>query len=118
MYTDKDSNLLIDRTIRTFVQNYMIQNRMRNLLQIINFDETLDLSTIHLGRIDTTRVNKIKVEERFFISEQGYTVGKLLDGTEHQILLDTELANHLCLNHIIYIVNPCNHYQNLHLKHK
>ena len=23
------------------------------------------------------------------ISEQGYTVGKLLDGTEHQILLDT-----------------------------
>ena len=31
----------------------------------------------------------IKVEETFSISEQGYTVGKLLDGTECQILLDT-----------------------------
>ena len=29
------------------------------------------------------------MEERFSISEQGYTVGKLLDGTECQILLDT-----------------------------
>ena len=29
------------------------------------------------------------VEERFPISKLGYTVGKLLDGTECQILLDT-----------------------------
>ena len=29
------------------------------------------------------------MEETFQISEQGYTVGKLLDGTECQILLDT-----------------------------
>ena len=29
------------------------------------------------------------VEERFSITEQGYTVGKLLDGAECQILLDT-----------------------------
>ena len=28
-------------------------------------------------------------EERFPMSEQGYTMGKLLDGTECQILLDT-----------------------------
>ena len=28
-------------------------------------------------------------EEKFLISEQGYTTGKLLDGTERQILLDT-----------------------------
>ena len=28
------------------------------------------------------------MEETFLISEQGYTVGTLLDGTEHQILLD------------------------------
>ena len=32
------------------------------------------------------RSDNIKVEERFPISEQGYTVGKLLDGTECQIL--------------------------------
>ena len=29
------------------------------------------------------------VEEKFPISKSGYTVGKLMDGTECQILLDT-----------------------------
>ena len=33
--------------------------------------------------------SKIKTEESFPISEQGYTIRKLLDGTECQILLDT-----------------------------
>ena len=32
---------------------------------------------------------KIKVEESFLILEQGYTMRKLLDGTECQALLDT-----------------------------
>ena len=36
-----------------------------------------------------TRGSKIKAEERFPISEQGYMIGKLLNGTECQILLDT-----------------------------
>ena len=36
-----------------------------------------------------TRLDKIKTEEKFHILEQGYTVGKLLYGTECQILLDT-----------------------------
>ena len=36
-----------------------------------------------------SRVSKIKAEEKFPISEQGYMVGKLLDGIECQILLDT-----------------------------
>ena len=35
-----------------------------------------------------TRETKIKAEERFPISGQGYTIGKLLDDTECQILLD------------------------------
>ena len=52
------------------------------------FDENSDLSTTYLGGINMTRLDKIKVEERFPISEQGYTLGKLLDGTECQILLD------------------------------
>ena len=41
------------------------------------FDESSDLSTVYLGRIDVTRPDKIEVEEGFPISEQGYTVGKL-----------------------------------------
>ena len=31
----------------------------------------------------------LKAEESFLLSEQGYTLGKLLDGTECQLLLDT-----------------------------
>ena len=36
-----------------------------------------------------TRASTIKAEERFPISEQGYMIGKLLEGTKCQILLDT-----------------------------
>ena len=88
------------------------------ILSTTRFDENSDISTTYLGRVDTTRASKIKVEETFPISEQGYIVGKLLFGTECQILLDTELANHLCLNHTICIVNHFIHCQNLHLKHR
>ena len=35
------------------------------------------------------RDNKIVAEEKFQMSEQGYTTGRLLDSTECQILLDT-----------------------------
>ena len=45
------------------------------------FNENSDLSTTYLGRIDITRTSKIKAEEIFPISEQGYMIGKLLDGT-------------------------------------
>ena len=33
--------------------------------------------------------HKMVAEERFPMSEQGYTTGKLLDSTKHQILLGT-----------------------------
>ena len=47
------------------------------MLITTKFDENSDLSTTYLGRINMTRLDKIKAEERFPISEQGYTVGKL-----------------------------------------
>ena len=56
------------------------------------FYENSDLSTTYLGRIDMIRASKIKVEEKVPISEYWYTVGKLLDDTECQILLDTGLS--------------------------
>ena len=52
------------------------------------FDENSDLSTIYLGRVDKENQNKLKAEESFPISEHGYTSGRLLDGTECQLLLD------------------------------
>ena len=53
------------------------------------FDKNSDLSTTYLGRIDKRDQHKLKVEESFPMSEHGYTSGKLLDGTECQLLLDT-----------------------------
>ena len=53
------------------------------------FNENSDLSMTYLGEINMTRDTKIKAEERFPITGQGFTSGKLLDGMECQILLDT-----------------------------
>ena len=39
-----------------------------------------------------TQDNNLTVEAKFSITEQGYTVGKLLDGTECQILLVTGVS--------------------------
>ena len=59
--------------------------------EIVNttrFDENSDLSTTYLGKTDKTRNDKLKAEKSLPISEHGYTLGKLLDGTECQLLLD------------------------------
>ena len=53
------------------------------------FNENSDLSMTYLGRLDKAVNDKLKVEESFPISELRYMSGKLLDGTECQILLDT-----------------------------
>ena len=53
------------------------------------FDENSDLSMTYLGQKDMTRSTRIKADERFPITGQGFASGILLDGTECQILLDT-----------------------------
>ena len=53
------------------------------------FDKNTDLSTTYLGQTDMTRDMEVKAEENFPITAQGYTKGKLLDGTECGILVDT-----------------------------
>ena len=50
------------------------------------FNEDSDLSTMYLGQTKMTRDAKIKAEERFPITGQGFASGKLLDGMECQIL--------------------------------
>ena len=56
------------------------------------FDENVDLSTTYLGRIDMKREEVMKAEESFPISEQGFVMGKLMNGEECQILLDTGVS--------------------------
>ena len=52
------------------------------------FNENSDISTTYLGKIENNR-DKLKAEESFPISENDYTLGRLLDGTKCQLLLDT-----------------------------
>ena len=56
------------------------------------FDENSDLSTKDLGRVDKRDQHKLKVEESLPISKHGYTSGKLFNGTECQLLLDTHTS--------------------------
>ena len=54
------------------------------------FDENSDIGTTCLGRIGQEESqNKLKAEESFPISENGYILGRLLDGMKCQLLLDT-----------------------------
>ena len=53
------------------------------------FDKNSDISTTYFGRADKENQHRLKAEESFPISEHGYTLGRLLDGTECQLLLDT-----------------------------
>ena len=54
------------------------------------FDENSDISTTYLGMIENGgNQDKLKAEESFPISENGYTLGRLLDGTKCQLLLNT-----------------------------
>ena len=79
------------------------------------FDENSDLSTTYLGRVDK-RDQQLKAEESFHISEHGYTSGKLLDGTQCQLLLDTGTSKSFMS--FIYGVSHSTLYQNLLQKHK
>ena len=67
----------------------MCEGIQTEVVNTTRFDENLDLSTTYLGRSDRAKSDKLKAEESFPISEQGYTLGKLWDGTECQLLLDT-----------------------------
>ena len=59
------------------------------ICQVTRFDENTDLSMTYLGKRGQTRKSVIKTEESFPISGQGYTVGKLADKTNCNILIDT-----------------------------
>ena len=60
------------------------------ILSSNRFNENSDISKTYLGQIEHKgSQNTLRAEESFPISENGYTTGKLLDGTKCQLLLDT-----------------------------
>ena len=76
-----------DRITDTYLDRY--DGVQAELSQVTSFDESTDLNTTYLGKTDMTREYVIKAKEKFPISGQGYTNGKLLDQTECSILIDT-----------------------------
>ena len=76
-----------DRLKEEYLDRY--EGVKSEIVDTTRFDKNSDLSTTYLGKINITHNKNLMVEERFPISKLGYTVGKLLDGTECQILLDT-----------------------------
>ena len=58
------------------------------IVSTTRFDENSDLSTTYLGKSNKTRNDTLKVEESFPILEHGYGSGRLMYGTECQLLLD------------------------------
>ena len=77
----------LDRSKEEYLDKY--EGVRPEILYSTRFDGNSNLSTTNLGNIYTTQDNDLAIEEKFAITEQGYAVGKLLNGTECQILLDT-----------------------------
>ena len=87
---DKESKELdFGTTLQKLQEEYMdiYEGIHSELVSSNRFDEISDLSTMYLGKADK-KDQQLKVEESFSISEHGYTSGRLLDGTECQLLLD------------------------------
>ena len=77
------------------------------------FNENSDLSTTYLGQTKMMRDTKIKAEERIPITGQGFASGKLLDGTECQILLDTGATKSYMSKSLLFVMqNLYTHYWN------
>ena len=77
----------VDRLKEEYLDRY--EGVKSEIVDTTRFDENSDLSTTYLGKTNMTRDKDLMVEQKFPISKSGYTVGKLMDGTECQILLDT-----------------------------
>ena len=76
-----------DRLTEEYLDRY--DGIKSEILNTTRFAENSDLSTTYLGRSNMVRDCKMVVEERFPMSEQGYTTGKLLNSIKCQILLVT-----------------------------
>ena len=89
--TDKDLMVHIEFEGHRLKEEYFdkYDGIYTEISQVTRFDESTDFSTAYLGKVDMTKDIIIKAEEKFPISGQGYTNGKLLENTDYNILIDT-----------------------------
>ena len=89
---------------------YVYEDIYAEMVYASKFDENSDLSTMYLGQTNMTRSTRIKVEERFPITGQEFASGKLLDGMECQLLLDTGATKVLYVKMVLSVMqnSTCN----------
>ena len=68
---------------------HMYEGVYAEIISSDRFDEDTVLSTMYLGQIEMARDMEVKAEENFPITAWGYIKGKLIDGMECDILVDT-----------------------------
>ena len=89
-----------DRLTEEYLDRY--KGAKSEILVTTRFNENSDLSTTSLGKTSMTE-HKMVAEEKFLMSEQGYKTGKLLDGTECQILLNSRASKSFILSKSHYL---------------
>ena len=89
MKEDQIPNIVFDEDRIREAYFYRYEGVQSEISQENRFDESTDLSTTYLGKVDQTRKSVIRAEESFPISGQGYMIGKLSDKTDCSILIDT-----------------------------
>ena len=99
---DVDFGLYPDITKSRYLDVY--EGVYAEMVYAKNLMKTQDLSMTYLGQREMTRDTKIKAEERFPITGQGFASGKLLDGMECQILLDTAASKSYILKSYYFAV--------------
>ena len=70
----------------------MYEGVYKEVISTDKFDEDTDISTTYPGQVDMTRNTEVKTEENFPVTATGYTRGQLLDGTDCDVLIDTDAS--------------------------
>ena len=86
-FTKIDFGSILHKLCEEYLDVY--EGIQSEIVNTTRFDENSNFSSTYLGTSDKARNDKLRAEESFSISEHGYTLGKLLDGTECHLLLDT-----------------------------
>ena len=81
------------------------------------FNENSNLSMTYLEQTKMMRDTKIKVEERFPITGQGFASGKLLDGMECQILFGHRCYKILHVKILLFVMQNSTHTTEILFQH-
>ena len=77
--------------------------------QVSQFDESSDLSTTYLNKVEMSREDALKAQEQFSLVDQSTAVGTLQDDIDGNIPLDSGATMNFMLKHY-YLRSKCLHW--------